>query len=214
MILVGYTITADWNVVYNVGLTNIGMTNIGFVKFLTDKSKLPEDLNNRMKKFVRLSSVVTFVHHTVILGLLLILEYYGAGNGKDEGLCWEQITIWNTKRGVTAKNIAGQNGDSLSFYLMFNNVIAIGLVNLCLTLYAAEEIEVKDDALGLIKDEMEGNKTSTICTYDRDLFHNTTTSSNNPGSHNTFRNRSGQPPADLGHKDSDTEDEAEQLELV
>ena len=216
MILVGYTITADWDVVYNVGLTNIGMTNIGFVKFLTDKKKLPEDLNNRMQKFVRLSSVVTFVHHTVILGLLLILEYYGAGSGKDAGLCWTQITIWSTGRGVAAKYPDSQNEpvDSLSFYLTFNNVIAIGLVNLCLTLYAAKEIEVKDNCLSLIEDEMDGKKTSTINTFDRDLFHNNSALSSNPGSHNTFRSRNGQSPANVGRKDSDTEDEAEQLELV
>merc|ERR1712136_301972 len=60
MILAGYIISPDWNIIYNIGLTNIGMANIGFIRFLSDKTKFPEDLNSRMKKFVRLSSVVTF----------------------------------------------------------------------------------------------------------------------------------------------------------
>jgi hypothetical protein len=148
MILVGYTITADWNVVYNIALTNIGMMNIGFVKFLTDKSKLPEDLNNRMKKFVRLSSIVTFIHHTVILVLLIILGYYRVGGGEESGLCWQQVIIWNSTNDEKSVN-------NFSFYITFNNVIAVGLVNLCLTLYADKGIELND---------MDDKKTSPINT--------------------------------------------------
>jgi hypothetical protein len=79
----GYTVAAEWNIVYNVGMANISMMNIGFVKFLSDKTKFPNDLNQRMKNFVRLSSVVTFLHHSIILSLLLILEYYGLSLGED-----------------------------------------------------------------------------------------------------------------------------------
>ena len=150
MLLVVYTITDDWNVVYNIALTNIGMMNIGFVKFLTDKSKLPEDLNNRMKKFVRLSSVVTFCHHTVILVVLLILGYYQVGSGNESGLCWQQVIIWNPTDGENPVN-------NFSFYLTFNNVIAIGLVNLCLAWYAGKGIELRDH----IEDDKDDKKTLT-----------------------------------------------------
>ena len=218
MILVGYTVAAEWDIVYNIGLTNIGMMNIGFVKFLSDKSKFPEDLNKRLKRFVRLSSVVTFLHHSVILCLLLVLEKHGTKNTQ-EAMDWRKITIWKTERNPDAKTT-----DAVSFYLIFNNVIAVGVINLCLSLYASREIEVEDEPeanspVGSDQSETSNMRPRTN-TNPQDLWRLSSvpverpSASTNPGAHNDSKSRGTHSPRNSGHKDSDSEDEEEQLELV
>ena len=206
MILAGYIISPDWNIVYNIGLTNIGMANIGFIRFLSDKTKFPEDLNSRMKKFVRLSSVVTFVHHTSVLVLLMILEKYASETGTKDNFCWQQIIIWNTERSQQSK--PGIETNEFSFYSVFNNVIAVGVVNLCLTLYASKDIEVLDRTKKTIEErsmsenpQIERVRSST---YDRDIFR-LSEPENDRNNANISRST---------RKDSETEDEGEQLDLV
>ena len=208
MILAGYIISADWNIIYNVGLTNIGMTNIGFIRFLSDKTKFPEDLNDRMKRFVRLSSIVTFLHHTIVLILLMVLEKYASESGTQPGFCWQKIIIWNTERAQAKKALLEADVNEFSFYGVFNNVIAVGVVNLCLTLYASKDIEVRDRTKAasqkLSEDENPQIERVRSSTYDRDVFRLSDT-----------------PPDEIDEnvpktkdKESDTEDEAEQLDLV
>ena len=208
MILAGYIISPDWNIVYNIGLTNIGMTNIGFIRFLSDKTKFPEDLNNRMKKFVRLSSVVTFIHHTTVLVLLLILEKHASETGKQPNFCWQQIIIWNTERSQPPKQLSRTEVNEFSFYSVFNNVIAVGLVNLCLTLYASKDIEVLERSKITIQErsmsenpQIERVRSST---YDRDIFRLS----------EPENDRNGASISRSTGKDSETEDEGEQLDLV
>ena len=208
MILAGYIISPDWNIVYNIGLTNIGMANIGFIRFLSDKTKFPEDLNYRMKKFVRLSSVVTFIHHTTVLVLILILEKYAWETGTKPNFCWQQIIIWNTERSQTKKLLLEAEINEFSFYAVFNNVIAVGVVNLCLTLYASKDIEVLERSKKTIEDrsmsenpEIERVRSST---YDRDIFRLSEPEHNRNGANISRSTR----------KDSETEDEGEQLDLV
>ena len=207
MILAGYIISPDWNIIYNVGITNIGMMNIGFIGFLSDKTKFPEDLNNRMKKFVRLSSVVTFIHHTAVLTALLILEKCASKDVLDNNfLCWKQIVIWNTERSKNVKEFDETDVNEFSFYGVFNNVIAVGVINLCLTLYASKDIEVREwskeaaeTRLGSDNQQIERVRSST---YDRDIFR----LSDGDTDDNDIRRSP--------RRDSETEDEGEQLDLV
>ena len=74
---------------------------------------------------------------------MLILEYHGYESAETSGLNWKQIILWKTERNKELKEVTEKN--PLSFYLTFNNVIAVGLVNLCLSLYASKDIEVGDE---------------------------------------------------------------------
>jgi len=219
MILAGYTVAAEWNIVYNVGMANISMMNIGFVKFLSDKTNFPNDLNQRMKNFVRLSSVVTFLHHSIILSLLLILEYYGHESANTSGLNWKQIILWKTKRNddPTIKK------DPLSFYLTFNNVIAVGLVNLCLSLYASKDIEVGDEEEEETLVVTDGsNMRPRANTSDQEEIWRLSHKSK-PGPSKSTQNRQSQiippsrttpSPKQQNRNTSDSEEDEEHLELV
>ena len=219
MILAGYTVAAEWNIVYNVGMANISMMNIGFVKFLSDKTKFPNDLNQRMKNFVRLSSVVTFLHHSIILSLLLILEYYGSESAETSGLNWKQIILWKTKRNddPTIKK------DPLSFYLTFNNVIAVGLVNLCLSLYASKDIEVgdKEEEESLVVTDGSNMRPRANTSDQEEIWR--LSHKSKPGPSKSTQNRQSQiiqpskttpSPKQPNRNTSDSEEDEEHLELV
>jgi len=219
MILAGYTVAAEWNIVYNVGMANISMMNIGFVKFLSDKTKFPNDLNQRMKNFVRLSSVVTFLHHSIILSLLLILEYYGSESAETSGLNWKQIILWKTKRNddPTIKK------DPLSFYLTFNNVIAVGLVNLCLSLYASKDIEVgdKEEEESLVVTDGSNMRPRANTSDQEEIWR--LSHKSKPGPSKSTQNRQSQiippsrttpSPKQQNRNTSDSEEDEEHLELV
>ena len=223
MILAGYTVAAEWNIVYNVGMANISMMNIGFVKFLSDKTKFPNDLNQRMKNFVRLSSVVTFLHHSIILALLLILEYHGYESAETSGLNWKQIILWKTKRN---NETTEKDQDPLSFYLTFNNVIAVGLVNLCLSLYASKDIEVGDEeeeeSLVVTDGSSQSNMRPRATTSDQEEIWRLSHKSK-PGSSKSTQNRQSQiippsrttpSPKQPNRNTSDSEEDEEHLELV
>ena len=220
MILAGYTVAAEWNIVYNVGMANISMMNIGFVKFLSDKTKFPNDLNQRMKNFVRLSSVVTFLHHSIILALLLILEYHGSESAETSGLNWKQIILWKTKRN---KETTEKDQDPLSFYLTFNNVIAVGLVNLCLSLYASKDIEVGDEEEEETLVVTDGsNMRPRANTSDQEEIWRLSHKSK-PGPSKSTQNRQSQiippskttpSPKQQNRNTSDSEEDEEHLELV
>ena len=220
MILAGYTVAAEWNIVYNVGMANISMMNIGFVKFLSDKTKFPNDLNQRMKNFVRLSSVVTFLHHSIILVLLLIIEKYGYESAEASNLKWGQIIIWQTARSNK------KSEDPLSFYLTFNNVIAIGLVNLCLSLYASKDIAVEDEeeeaSLNVTDGSSESNMRPRANTSDQEEIWRLSHKSK-PGPSKSTQNRQSQinlpsritpSPKQSNRNTSDSEEDEEHLELV
>ena len=91
---------------------------------------------------------------------------------------------------------------------VFNNVIAVGVVNLCLTLYASKDIEVLERSKKTIEErsmsenpQIERVRSST---YDRDIFR-LSEPENDRNNANISRST---------RKDSETEDEGEQLDLV
>ena len=105
-------------------------------------------------------------------------------------------------------------------FFLFILFIVIGLVNLCLTLYSSKEIEVNDTLASINNAEVSDNKLSRSTTYDHGLFSLNSepdrrdTSSSNFKAYNTASIRSGQSHGFSGGQDSDTEDEADELELV
>ena len=142
MLVAGITIAFDWNVMYNMGLTNIGNLNVGIVQFFTDKTELPDDLNRAIKKFVRITSLVTFAHHLILIIMILlsvnaencILPYNVTNH-------WSKIVIF-PRENLIKRNENGLSDIKMWFYLLITNLVGVGITNLILTLYESRDIDI------------------------------------------------------------------------
>ena len=140
MLVAGITITFDWNIMYNMGLTNIGNVNVGIVKFFTDPSQLPNDLNSAIKKFVRITAIITFVHHFILI-IMIVLSVNSENciwpfNVTNH---WSKIVIFPRENLIERNN---QADVKMWFYLLITNLIGVGITNLILTLYESRDIDI------------------------------------------------------------------------
>ena len=163
MLIAGVTIAFDWDLIYNLGLTNIGHLNIGIVKFLTDKSKLPDNLNNGIKKFVRITTIVTFVHHLSML-MLILVSLYSRSEGCVWGATitkhWAKVVIYPRANLVNQQVLGGAKDVETLFCLIINNVIAMGVINLIFTLYESSDIDIGLENMPRMTDETDSTRNS------------------------------------------------------
>jgi hypothetical protein len=85
VILVGVCIEWDLDIIYSMALSNVCVANVGMVRMThlyyeddeneKKRHNLPKDIEIRCKRFLILSQYVTFVHHTVVLGVVLYIIY-------------------------------------------------------------------------------------------------------------------------------------------
>jgi hypothetical protein len=160
MLVAGLTIAFDWNVMYNMGLTNIGNVNVGIVTFFTDKSTLPEDLKSAIKKFVRITTIITFLHHLILI-IMIVLSV------NSENCIWpfNVTNHWATIVIFPRENLIKRNDIKMWFYLLITNLIGVGIINLILTLYESRNIDIvletKDETKNSTRNSLEIRLAST-----------------------------------------------------
>lgn len=122
----------QWNptVIYAMVLSNLSTMNVGMVYDL-DKDylanhPLPVDINRRLKTFVKVSTVVTYLHHTICLVIIIVLVIYYP----------TKMAHWNSD----LVNFLQPNDSN--FRLLFAMIFLTGLMNLLLVLYTTRDIKL------------------------------------------------------------------------
>jgi hypothetical protein len=87
VITVGVCIQWNKDIIYALALTNMSVANVGMIRMkhlLIDDvddeeewKEFPKDIRQRCQRFIQVSSYVTFLHHTVILVVVLYLACTG-----------------------------------------------------------------------------------------------------------------------------------------
>jgi hypothetical protein len=130
---------ARWVNIYTTTVSNAGVLNISTIK---NASNIKDEDVKATRKFIRLSSITTFIHHTLVLIIILMVIIFNPDYLTDEQFKYLKL-----------------KPDNLLFYPAFGVTIAIGLLSmiLCLTL-ASNMIIVKKPTDQESTIEMEGKK--------------------------------------------------------
>ena len=177
IVVAGATIAFDWSMVYNIGLTNIGTVSTGIVKYLSCRSKLPKAMTKKIRKFVQVSSVVTFAHHFIMICVILLAVSTQAHNcvlPYSITKFWAKVAIYPDPNLVNHGMFSNDRDSRVLFAMIINNVIGAGIINLILILYESRDIEVILDHKNSTQ-EKEGSDLRNSLEYD---LANTHTQSN------------------------------------
>ena len=130
ILLVGATIEWNLDVIYFMALTNVTVPNIGMIRMTQiqmddggeESNKLPGDIERRCRRFITISSYLTFLHHTIVLSIVLYLICSGQGFRDGD----EMHNLLNPTRewpGTHIRNV----------YIPFSIVIMIGTLDVLVT---------------------------------------------------------------------------------
>ena len=145
IVVAGATIAFNWSIMYNIGLTNIGTVSTGIVKYLSCRSKLPKTMTKKIRKFIQVSSVVTFVHHFFMICLILLFISTQAHNcvlPYSITKFWAKVVIYPDPNLVNQDMFSNDRDSRVLFAMIINNIIGAGIINLIMILYESRDIEV------------------------------------------------------------------------
>ena len=168
IVVAGATIAFDWSMMFNVGLTNIGTVSTGIVKYLSCRSKLPNAMTKKIRKFIQVSSVVTFVHHFIMICLILMAISTQAHNcvlPSSITKFWAKVVIYPDPNLVNQDIFSNNRDLRVLFAMIINNIIGAGIINLILILYESRNIKVTLDHKNSAQEE-EGSDFRNSLEYD------------------------------------------------
>ena len=168
IVVAGATIEFDWNMMYNIGLTNFGTVSTGIVKYLSCRSELPKVMTKKIRKFTQVSSVVTFVHHFIMICLILLAISTQADNcvlPYSITKFWAKVVIYPDPNLVNHDMFSNDRDSRVLFAMIINNIIGAGIINLILTLYESRDIEVMLDRKNKTQEE-DGSEFRNSLEYD------------------------------------------------
>ena len=177
IVVAGATIAFDWSIMYNIGLTNIGTVSTGIVKYLSCRSKLPKIMTKKIRKFIQVSSVVTFVHHFIMICLILMAistQAHSCVLPYSITKFWAKVVIYPDPNLVNQDIFSNNRDLRVLFAMIINNIIGAGIINLILILYESRNIRVILDHKNNTQEE-EGSDFRNSLEYD---LANTHTQSN------------------------------------
>ena len=137
MLITAKVVSFDVDIVYALTLSNMGMVNVGMVQSDIYNKELPdglkEDLPKRLQRYLKVSTIFTFIFHTACLLIIIVMVK------ADPHLMehWSRLAIHPTIP-----------DSSSTFDLVFNNVIMIGIINVYIVLYSSKNIKMKQNATG------------------------------------------------------------------
>ena len=143
--MAGATIAFDWSMMYNIGLTNMGTVSTGIVKYLSYRSKPPKAMTKNIRKFIQASSVVTFVHHFIMICVILLAistQAYNCVLPYSITKSWTKVVIYPDPNLVNHDMFINDRDSRVLFAMIINNIIGAGIINLILILYETRDIEV------------------------------------------------------------------------
>ena len=168
IVVAGATIAFDWSIMYNIGLTNIGTVSTGIVKYLSCRSKLPKIMTKKIRKFIQVSSVVTFVHHFIMICLILMAistQAHSCVLPYSITKFWAKVVIYPDPNLVNHDMFSNERDSRVLFAMIINNIIGAGIINLILILYESRDIEVMLDRKNKTQEE-DGSEFRNSLEYD------------------------------------------------
>ena len=124
-IIVACCIRFDVTLMFFVTLSSIGGTNTGMIQ-LMDYFFNKTTNSKKMKRFMKISNITTFFHHTITLIIILILVK----------TCPTILDHW-----TDGTLIAELRPCHYHIITIFNNIFCVGIINLLLSLYSTRDIQ-------------------------------------------------------------------------